>query len=77
MKATGEVMSIGVNFEQAMMKAVRSIELKLDTLSMPKLAPHTDEEIHGLLHTATTSGFLWCTRPSSGASPWMRSTASP
>ena len=50
MKATGEVMSIGVNFEQAMMKAVRSIELKLDTLSMPKLAPHTDEEIHGLLH---------------------------
>ena len=50
MKATGEVMSIGVNFEQAMMKAVRSIELKLDTLSMPKLASHTDEEIHELLH---------------------------
>ena len=36
MKATGEVMSIGSSFEQAMMKAVRSIELGLDTLHLPK-----------------------------------------
>ena len=33
MKATGEVMSIGSSFEQAIMKAVRSIELGLDTLT--------------------------------------------
>ena len=33
MKATGEVMAIGTSFEQAMMKAVRSIELKLDTFN--------------------------------------------
>jgi len=46
MKATGEVMAIGVNFEHAMMKAVRSIELGLDTFNMPKLQELSDEEIY-------------------------------
>ena len=41
MKATGEVMAIGTSFEQAMMKAVRSIELGLDTMSMKKFADMT------------------------------------
>ncbi len=50
MKATGEVMAIGSSFEQAMMKAVRSIELGLDTLRLPKNADRTDEEIVELLH---------------------------
>lgn len=50
MKATGEVMAIGTSFEQAMMKAVRSIELGLDTLDMKKLADKTDGEIEELLH---------------------------
>lgn len=45
MKATGEVMAIGTSFEQAMMKAVRSIELGLDTLNMPKLASRSDKEL--------------------------------
>ena len=45
MKATGEVMSIGSSFEQAIMKAVRSIELGLDTLRLPKNADKTDDEI--------------------------------
>ena len=45
MKATGEIMAIGTSFEQAMMKAVRSIELKLDTFSLPKLAVISDEDI--------------------------------
>ena len=36
MKATGEVMAIGTSFEQAMMKAVRSIELGIDTLNLEK-----------------------------------------
>lgn len=50
MKATGEIMAIGVSFEQAMMKAVRSIELGLDTLDMKKLADKSDGEIVELLH---------------------------
>ncbi len=45
MMATGEVMSIGTTFEQAMMKAVRSIELGLDTFNLKKLASLSDEEI--------------------------------
>ncbi|RGX54225.1 carbamoyl-phosphate synthase large subunit [Anaerotruncus sp. AF02-27] len=50
MKATGEVMAIGTSFEQAMMKAVRSIELGLDTLDYKKLKDKTDDEIVALLH---------------------------
>ena len=45
MKATGEVMAIGTSFEQGIMKAVRSIELGLDSLTMPSLANCSDEEI--------------------------------
>ncbi|MBR0599694.1 carbamoyl-phosphate synthase large subunit [Sinanaerobacter chloroacetimidivorans] len=50
MKATGEVMAIGTSFEQAMMKAVRSIELGLDSLNLKKLKEKDTEEIEGLLH---------------------------
>lgn len=49
MKATGEVMSIGTSFEQAIMKAVRSIELGLDTPRMDKLTKKTDAEITELV----------------------------
>lgn len=49
MKATGEVMSIGTSFEQAMMKAVRSIELKLDTFNLPKLQMLSDNDVVKLL----------------------------
>ena len=49
MKATGEVMSIGNSFELAFMKAVRSIELGLDTHDLPKLKEKTDAEIVKLL----------------------------
>ncbi len=35
MKATGEVMAIGGNFQSAFLKAVRSLELKLDSLEFP------------------------------------------
>lgn len=45
MKATGEVMSIGTSFEQAMMKAIRGAELKVDSLNLPKLAKMSNEEI--------------------------------
>ena len=50
MKATGEIMSIGTSFEAAMMKAVRSIELGMDTLSKKAFAELTDEEVLAKLH---------------------------
>ena len=45
MKATGEVMSIGVNFEEAVMKAVRGVEISQDTLQNKKIAALSDEEV--------------------------------
>ena len=50
MKATGEVMAIGTSFEHAMMKAVRSIELGLDSFNMKKLMKMSDDEIRRKLH---------------------------
>jgi len=50
MKATGEVMSIASTFEEAIMKAVRGAEIKLDTLDNPKLHELTDEEIEAKLY---------------------------
>lgn len=60
MKATGEVMSIGRNFEESLLKAVRSLENKVDHLELSFLkekpleeilefiALHTDERIYAL-----------------------------
>ncbi|MBR1833083.1 MAG: carbamoyl-phosphate synthase large subunit, partial [Ruminiclostridium sp.] len=45
MKATGEIMAIGTSFEAAMMKAVRSIELGLDTMTKPDFEKLSDSEI--------------------------------
>ncbi len=45
MKATGEVMAIGTSFEQAIMKAVRSIELGVDSMNMKKYAKMPLEKI--------------------------------
>ncbi len=45
MMATGEVMAIAPTFEHAMMKAVSSIELGLDCLTMPAVAALPDEEV--------------------------------
>ena len=49
MKATGEVMSIGSGFEIAFMKAVRSIELGIDTPNLPKLEGKNDQEIRDII----------------------------
>ena len=51
MKATGEVMAIGTSFEQAMMKAVRSIELGLDSMNLKKLEKCSTGEILAMLNT--------------------------
>ncbi len=45
MKATGEVMAIGINFEQALLKAVRGAEIGLDNLNAKKFMAMSDEEI--------------------------------
>ncbi|MGN0591962.1 MAG: carbamoyl-phosphate synthase large subunit [Ruminococcus sp.] len=49
MKATGEVMAIGTSFEQAIMKAVRSIELGVDSMNMKKYEEKPLEEIMEML----------------------------
>ena len=49
MKATGEVMSIGTSFEQALMKSVRGIELGLDTMNLKQYEDKSDAEIEALL----------------------------
>jgi len=45
MKATGEVMSIGINFEAALLKAVRSLEMGYDSLVDPALEALDDEAL--------------------------------
>ncbi len=51
MMATGEVMAIGTSFEQAMMKAVRSIELGLDTFNLKKFEKLSDAEVRNQLYS--------------------------
>ncbi len=51
MKATGEVMAMGTSFEQAMMKAVRSIELGVDSMNLKKLESVSTEELLEKLST--------------------------
>ncbi len=45
MKATGEVMSIGANFEAALFKAIRSLELGMDSLEYAPITWMTNEEL--------------------------------
>ncbi len=45
MKATGEVMAIGQNFEEAILKAVRGAELGLTDLNLPAFVAENDEKI--------------------------------
>ncbi|MFI3169156.1 MAG: carbamoyl-phosphate synthase large subunit [Faecalibacterium sp.] len=50
MMATGEVMAIGTSFEAAMMKAVSSIELGMETLTHTPFEAYTDDAIIEHLH---------------------------
>ena len=45
MKATGEVMAIGQNFEEAILKAVRGAELGVKDLNLPAFAKENEEKI--------------------------------
>ena len=54
MKATGEIMAIGTNFENALLTAVRSLEMGKDSLVTPSLEALTDEELETKLHSIDT-----------------------
>ncbi|NLW52756.1 MAG: carbamoyl-phosphate synthase large subunit [Tissierellia bacterium] len=43
MKATGEVMALGRNFEESLLKAIRSIEMKVDHLDLKDLSDDIEE----------------------------------
>ena len=45
MKATGEVMGIGANLEECLLKSVRSLEVGADHFYLPKFAAMTTDEI--------------------------------
>jgi len=53
MKATGEVMSIDDNFEGALMKAVRGVEVGTNTLSLPKFVTAPDDALWQSVRGAT------------------------
>jgi len=49
MKATGEVMALGRCFEEALQKALRSLEIGVDGLHLPEVAAWTQEELTAYL----------------------------
>ncbi len=53
MKSTGEVMAIGRSYEEALMKAIRSLDIDIDLGYNGKYTPWTDEEVRELLRTPT------------------------
>ena len=77
MMATGEVMSIGNSFEAAMMKAVSSIELGMDTLTHKPFEELTDDEIVAHLHVQDAERVFCVYEASSAASTTRPSGRSP
>ena len=59
MKATGEVMAIAPSLEQALMKAIRSLEENLDSLQMEKLTGYSTEKILEQLKSVDNER-IWC-----------------
>lgn len=53
MKATGEVMAIGRNLEEALSKAIQSLEVSTHDLSWPKISQKSDEVLAKYLVHAT------------------------
>lgn len=54
MKATGEIMAIAPSFEAGMMKAARSIELKMDSLTKKEFTLLSDDEVLEKLNDVDT-----------------------
>lgn len=53
MKATGEVMAVDRSFEGALLKAVRSLEIGLQSLSQPAIAAVSDVDLETMLAAAS------------------------
>ena len=53
MKATGEVMSIGRNMEESLLKAVRSLEIGVDHIYLPKFDGYTTSKLLDFITTPT------------------------
>ncbi|WP_369425436.1 carbamoyl-phosphate synthase large subunit [Methanothrix sp.] len=53
MKSTGEVMAIGRSYEEALMKAIRSLDIDIDLGYNGKYTQWTDEDVRELLRTPT------------------------
>ncbi|MGN8647711.1 carbamoyl-phosphate synthase (glutamine-hydrolyzing) large subunit [Gracilibacillus sp. HCP3S3_G5_1] len=53
MKATGEVMALARNFPMAINKAIRSLEIGLDSLHLPGVEQLSQQELHTALDKAT------------------------
>ncbi|MGD9911913.1 carbamoyl-phosphate synthase large subunit, partial [Methanothrix sp.] len=53
MKSTGEVMAIGRSYEEALMKAIRSLDIDIDLGYNGKYVPWTDDDVRELLRTPT------------------------
>lgn len=58
MKATGEIMSIGRSFEEALLKGVRSLEIEVDDLSHEVFEKKSATELISLMRQATDER-LW------------------
>ncbi len=58
MKATGEVMAIAETLEAGIMKAIRSLEENVDSLTLPKFESYTDEKIRAELKNVNNET-LW------------------
>ncbi|MEI2400979.1 carbamoyl-phosphate synthase large subunit, partial [Paenibacillus phytohabitans] len=58
MKATGEVMSLDVNLEGAIQKAVHSIEGENESLRLPKLASLSATELYQLVEKGSENRFF-------------------
>ena len=59
MKATGEVMSIGANFESSLLKAIRSLELNFYSTEHPTFAYMSREDLISEL-AKKTDNRLFC-----------------
>ncbi|MDH7596966.1 MAG: carbamoyl-phosphate synthase large subunit [Methanothrix sp.] len=53
MKSTGEVMAIGRSYEEALMKAIRSLDIDIDLGYNGKYTPWSDDDVRELLRTPT------------------------
>lgn len=58
MKATGEVMGIDRNMERALLKAIRSLEIKVNDLKQPNLIQLSVDELMSKLHEQSDERFF-------------------